>query len=343
MLSIDPQKAVALVLEGLPKRSGAVLEKRFGLSKANGKRLTLEAIGKTYNITRERVRQIERDSFARIKKGPAYAQVEPVLAALEQYIGDKGHVAPEASIIEHFNTDGASGNHIRFLLTLAPTIHHRGEDTNFNHRWCTDDNLLQSVERALKSSYGELKKNDKVFTRNEMSDFLLGHMRNQGVDIATVSVLDSYIGIAKGIGTNSFDQWGHADSPLIRPRGMRDMAYLIFKKETQPLHFLETAERIRDLITKKRVHAQTVHNELIKDARFVLVGRGTYGLAEWGYEPGTVRDIITRVLNGSVLGKDQIVQQVLEKRKVKANTVLINLQNKKFFKKLPDGTYTTVV
>ena len=86
-----------------------------------------------------------------------------------------------------------------------------------------------------------------------------------------------------------------------------------------------------------------MHNELIKDGRFVLVGRGMYGLAEWGYEPGTVQDIITRVLSGGPMTKDDLVKKVLNKRQVKENTILINLQNRKNFKKLPDGTYTNAV
>ena len=168
------------------------------------------------------------------------------------------------------------------------------------------------------------------------------HMEAHNV-LVDAAELDRYIGISKCIAENCFGQWGHASSSLVRPRGVRDMAYLVFQREGKPLHFLNVADLIRDLVAERNIHAQTVHNELIKDDRFVLVGRGMYGLREWGYEPGTVRDIIVRLLQKDPLTKEEIVDKVLDKRQVKANTILINLQNKKFFKKLTDGRFTTLV
>jgi len=79
----------------------------------------------------------------------------------------------------------------------------------------------------------------------------------------------------------------------------------------------------------------------IKDKRFVLVGRGLYALAEWGYEPGTVSEIIVQVMKKAncPLSKEEIIEKVLAKRLVKENTVLINLQNRKLFEKTGDGAY----
>ena len=51
------------------------------------------------------------------------------------------------------------------------------------------------------------------------------------------------------------------------------------------MHFKEVAEAISKTFGKK-THYATCHNELIKDSRFVLVGRGMYALAEWGYQAG---------------------------------------------------------
>ena len=91
----------------------------------------------------------------------------------------------------------------------------------------------------------------------------------------------------------------------------------------------------------KKTYPQTVHNELIKDPRFVLVGRGTYALAEWGYVPGTIKDIITKVLKdkSEPVHKDEIVKQVLAQRLVAKNTVLMNLNNKANFEKDQNDKY----
>ena len=115
------------------------------------------------------------------------------------------------------------------------------------------------------------------------------------------------------------------------------------KREGKPLHFLKTAQSIGEQITKRPVHAQTVHNELIKDNRFVLVGRGLYALNEWGYQPGIVRDVIKAVLaKHGPLSKDELIKKVLQERHVKENTILINLQNKDHFQKTVDGRFGVV-
>ena len=132
--------------------------------------------------------------------------------------------------------------------------------------------------------------------------------------------------------------------PEITPRGARDKAYIILKEQNRPLHFREIAELINQAnLGSNLAQAQTVHNELIKDERFVLVGRGTYALKDWGYQPGTVRQVIAQLLkeHGS-LAKEDILEKVLKDRLVKESTVLINLQNRQHFNKREDGKYTLV-
>jgi hypothetical protein len=108
------------------------------------------------------------------------------------------------------------------------------------------------------------------------------------------------------------------------------------------MHFKEVAKAISDTFGKK-THVATCHNELIKDARFVLVGRGYYALSDWGYKPGVVRDVIKDILKKEgPLTKDEIIDRVLKERFLKKNTIIVNLQNPKYFKKTKDGKYTIV-
>jgi len=142
---------------------------------------------------------------------------------------------------------------------------------------------------------------------------------------------------------NILDEWGYEKWPSINPKSIRDKIYLILKKEKNPLHFTEITDRTNGTWKgKKRANKQTVHNELIKDERFVLIGRGVYALKEWGYLPGAVLDIVIDVLKErgkEAAGQEEIIKRVLEKRRVKRNTVIINLHNKKYFEKLPNKTY----
>lgn len=342
-LPIQPEKAGEMLLQEIPKRSQIILEKRFGLGKS-GKRLTLDAIGKSYTITRERVRQIEADAISRLRKSDSYKKLEPLFKVFEDYIHDKGGVVAEFALMNDFATEKNHANYLFFLLTIGHQFSRSGEDNNFAARWYTDKTLNESVEKALDITLTHIRQQDRVFTRDEVLEMLSHNVQQMLGSMPNKEALFSYLDISRRISSNYFGQWGPTDSPLINPRGVRDMAYLIFKKHQKPLHFLETAKLISEQITKKPVHAQTVHNELIKDNRFILIGRGTYGLSEWGYEPGIVRDVIAQVLKtGGPLSKDEITKQVLSKRQVKENTILINLQNKSYFKKLPDGRYTTLV
>ena len=108
------------------------------------------------------------------------------------------------------------------------------------------------------------------------------------------------------------------------------------------MHFTEVAKGIEKLFGRE-THPATTHNELIKDGRFVLVGRGMYALKEWGYVQGVVRDVIRNILreNGP-LTKDQIIEKVLKERHVKPGTVVVNLQNQKYFKRGKDGKFVLV-
>ena len=101
-------------------------------------------------------------------------------------------------------------------------------------------------------------------------------------------------------------------------------------------------EAIKDSDFKRKdVTTQAIHNELIKDKRFVLIGRGIYALKEWGYERGTVADVIADVLRdaGEPLHRDEIVKRVLKSRFVKETTILLNLQGKPQFKRVAKATY----
>ena len=120
---------------------------------------------------------------------------------------------------------------------------------------------------------------------------------------------------------------------------MRDYAFLVIRKHGSPIHFKEVAKAISTYFNKK-AHVATTHNELIKDPRFVLVGRGLYALAEWGYMSGVVKDVIKKILEKEgPLSKEKIVDKVLKERYVKENTILVNLQNPKYFKKDKEHRY----
>jgi DNA-directed RNA polymerase delta subunit len=138
------------------------------------------------------------------------------------------------------------------------------------------------------------------------------------------------------------NNWGLVKWPTVNPKNIRDKIFVILTEVNKPMHFSEIAESIKDSSFKRKdVTTQAIHNELIKDGRFVLIGRGIYALDSWGFSRGTVADIIANVLKDSKepLHRDEIVKRVLKSRQVKETTILLNLQSKAQFKRVAKATY----
>jgi hypothetical protein len=335
-----PKAIVKKLLMALPERSRIVLESRFGLG-ASTERVTLEAIGKRYGITRERVRQIENHALTALKKSPSFAQAESAFHELERIIDSLGGIVCEDDLLNFMTKDKSMQNHIYFLLVLGDPFKYRKEDDELEKCWYVDPELANKVESALKNLYAGLSDEDLI-PEGEMIDRFLQELQNINDKHRNEEVLRRWLKISKGIGKNPLGEWGPAQSQNVKTKGVRDFAYLAVKKHGSPLHFREVSTLIEKMFDRK-AHVATTHNELIKDARFVLVGRGMYALKEWGYTQGVVRDVIREVLRKhGPMTKDQITEKVLKERHVKPGTIVVNLQNQKYFKRGKDSKFTLV-
>ncbi|HYF13328.1 MAG TPA: sigma factor-like helix-turn-helix DNA-binding protein [Candidatus Paceibacterota bacterium] len=332
-----PKAIVKRLLTSLPERSRVVLEARFGLGN-NPEKVTLEAIGKRWGITRERVRQIENHALNQLKKSPAFGEAHAAFNELERIIDSLGGIVCEDDLLAFITKEPSMQNYIYFLLVLGDPFKYRKEDDEVERCWYVDPGLAGKVEDALKRLYEGLSDEDLI-PEGEMIDRFLKELQEINDRHRNDEVLRRWLSISKKIGKNPLGEWGHSASPNVKTKGVRDYAYLAVKKHGSPLHFREVAQLIEKMFNRA-AHVATTHNELIKDNRFVLVGRGMYALKEWGYASGVVRDVIRNILreNGP-LTKDQIIEKVLKERHVKPGTVSVNLQNQKYFKRGKDGRY----
>lgn len=340
MITFKPKQVTKKLLSVLPDRARDVLEKRYGLGK-DTESYTLEAIGQTYGITRERVRQIENYGIQSIQKSEIYQEFQQVFDELQTAIAELGGgLIAEQELLEALTKDQTTRNHIYFLLVLGSPFYRNKENNSFAHRWYTEKKIADSVEKALKAVYDSIQPDDLV-----SEEEVLGRFRDQLIDIAdkqNEQILKRWLTISKEISSNPLGEWGHADSPNVRVKGIRDYAYLAVKRHGSPMHFREVAGAINELFGK-RAHTATTHNELIKDERFVLVGRGLYALSEWGYSAGVVKDVLREILekNGP-LTREEIIDKVRKERYVKDNTIVVNLQDANLFKRLANGSYMLV-
>ncbi len=335
-----PKAIVKRLLSSLPERSQQVVEARFGLGTST-ELVTLEAIGKRYGITRERVRQIENHALNALKKAPAYADAQQAFQELQRIIESLGGIICEDDLLNFITKDKSMQNHIYFLLVLGDPFKYRKEDNEVNRCWYVDPQLAESVKSALENLYHGLSDED-VIPEGEMVDRFLKELENINQKYLNEEILRRWLAISKKLNKNPLGEWGRTSSPNIKTKGVRDYAYLAVKKHGNPLHFREVAQLIEKMF-HRAAHVATTHNELIKDDRFVLVGRGMYALKEWGYSQGVVRDVIRNILRAhGPLTKEQIVERVLKERHVKPGTIAVNLQNQKYFKRGKDNVFTLV-
>jgi len=341
VLNFKPKQVTKKFLSVLPERVRDVVVERFGLG-TDGKRKTLESIGKKYGVTRERIRQIEDFGLKLIRKSDVYTESQDIFDDLHKVIlSYAGGVVAEKDFFDYIKKDADAENHIYFLLVLGDKFEKRKEDNAFTHRWVVDKTISDSVHLALEKLSSGLKEEDLI-PEEELLSVFLGHLTDIPEEYKKEEYARRWLALSKAIGANPLGEWGITKSPNVNARGIKDFAFLVIRRHGSPMHFTEVANAIQKSFGKK-AHVATCHNELIKDKRFVLVGRGLYALSDWGYAKGIVRDVVKDILaNHGPLTKDEIIEKVMKERYVKPNTIVVNLQNNKYFKKNKEGKYILV-
>lgn len=318
-------------------REREIISRRFGLS---GRRETLEQIGDMLGVTRERVRQLEKAILIRLRIGSEEGTIEnlaPAEKLMIRNLTEMGRVARVADLADKVygrKTTPAERAGLSFIGSISASLTEISENDNY---YLGVGIAEYGDERTIKAKADEIvaviKKHKAPMTLDELDNEL---------DYEHPSHIQAIASIAKSLATLN-GLWGLVKWPTVNPKNIRDKIYVILESKKEPMHFADIAEAISESdFKRKNVTTQAIHNELIKDPRFVLIGRGIYALDSWGYKKGTVSDIISDILKKAKkpLTREEIVKEVLHARKVKETTILLNLQNKKIFKKVDKNSYT---
>ena len=316
------------------EREREIVSRRFGLF---DRRETLEQIGELLGITRERVRQLEKAVVTRLKAAaerdlPNITEVEGALTA---HLNQMGKVARVHDISQRLSKDNSKTDQARiaFLASLSPNIAVIDDNDHFFH---SIGLASEHTEKSIREHVNKII--EAINEIGEPTDIKQVAEKVGNTDVRHTEALAS---ISKNIASLN-GRWGLIKWPMVNPKNIRDKIYVILHDNKKPMHFNQIAEAIKGSnLKRKDVTTQAIHNELIKDPRFVLIGRGIYALKEWGFKKGTVSDVIAEVLRkeGGPLHRDEIVRRVLKSRQVKETTILLNLQSKPQFKRVAKATY----
>jgi hypothetical protein len=316
------------------EREREIVSRRFGLFE---RKETLEQIGELLSITRERVRQLEKAVVARLKASAAAGEI-PHIEEFQEHISvvlqGKGGLMRIAVLTEQLGIAESRLEQARlaFIAQLCPKLVVVEED-DIHYLSVAAETIYDGKVRDMVAGVVEAVKELGEPSKIEAVADKAG--------ITNIAQAEALARASKQLAT-LHGLWGLVKWPVVNPKNIRDKIYVILKEHGKHMHFNDIAGSIKDSSFKRKdVTTQAIHNELIKDKRFVLVGRGIYALKEWGYEKGTVADIISEILRkeGKALHRDEIVKRVLKSRYVKETTILLNLQGKSQFKRVAKATY----
>lgn len=333
-----------MILASLVEKERSVIIRRIGLT---GTRETLQEIGDTYGITRERVRQIEDVGIKKIGRIMRTSSLMRIQESGEKILQIHGGVMTRdrliSAIIADIGIEGAINHNIIDVLLQADYNLQRskpqlGTNTYFHFAEITK----KMVESVHKEALKILKKKGDIMEMNTLYETIHLALFAQFGNLSHVvldSIMDIFLDIVKGeeifIG---LEKW-----KILNPATLKDKAIYVLKKNKEPLHFLDIASAITEKFGEP-VKISTIHNELIRNSEFILIGRGIYVLKEWGYKDGTVLDVILEIFKkaSTPLSTEEITNRVLKVRQVKITTIYMNLQNKKHIERVGRNLYQAV-
>ena len=341
-IQVNLQELLDSLFMVLTDKEAMVIQKRFALK--GEQKQTLEKIGKHFNVTRERIRQIESIALSKLKRTVRTTRLDEVNALAKEILRSRGGLLREDILITEClkriagakDIDGAV---LRLSFSIDPDIVAGSRAQSFIPFWRLETLSMDDVTLIVNSIVKILRKRKNCMATDEIVSAIQALNLFDG-RIPSRELISSCLAIDERL-REITEGWGLTEWRFVRPRSIRDKVEIILRKSGEPLHFMDIANRIKDaMFDHKNVTVQAVHNELIRYPQFVLVGRGLYALSEWGYQPGTVADVIEKILiEKGPLSKKEIIAEVGKQRTVKVGTISLNLQKMPYFKRVGRAVY----
>lgn len=351
MEQFNPAEIVSSLLKNLTSREEDVLRRRHGL--LGKEKETLENIGTSYQVTRERIRQIEKTAINKIKKNKGFSEnagsiERTIFSVLEQH----GGVMSEEVLLKELLTVPGNNetNRQNILFIVSELLNNKfkkiKENSEFRDSWQLINAPIYLLKDTLNILFDLISEYGKPLSLNEIINFFKSkEYYKQNINQFSDDIIESYLEISPKISKNPFNEYGLSSWGSVVPKRMNDKIYLVLKRYGKPMHFNDITNKINEVkFDNRKAYPPTVHNELILNSKYVLVGRGIYALKEWGYQPGVVANVLIQILKDEqkTLTREELVKKVLEQRIVKKNTIHLALTNKDKFIKHSDGKYSLV-
>jgi hypothetical protein len=334
------QDLVNNLLIVLSEKEKYIIENRFSLN--DNPKLTLETIGKKYNVTRERIRQIEKNALKKLKRNVNNTALSDITTLALDIIHEFGGIIDEERMITEVlrrspDPDMIDVNSLKLTIDLEGDIEHVHNTIQYRPYWKNTDIKGSTVKAVCNAAHKILAVNKEVLDAQVLAERII----KEGALNLTPRFVKSAFDLDRRLFVIEDNEIGLSSWRSVNPKTLRDKIFFVLKTIKKPLHYIDISNRIASLnFDNKSINTQAVHNELIRHDGFVLIGRGIYALKDWGYEEGTVADVITSILREKgQMKRDEIIAEVLERRQVKKITVQLNLKNKPEFERIGRDVY----
>lgn len=340
----DLGKMVEEMFMVLTEKEQDVITRRFSLN--NQPKQTLEKIGETFSVTRERVRQIENIALSKLRRTINNTKFHRINRLAKEIISQRGGIMLEDDLVSEMlsvflKRGDADANIIKLSMVIDPELGKQDKSDVFFPFWSHNSISTTEVRKINDAGISLLKKKADVLEEAKLVTELKAIFSRKEGEVSDKTLIAA-LSVDKRL-KRVDGQWGLIEWRHINPRSIRDKAYIVLKKAKKPLHFVDIANKISEVgFDRKVVTVQAVHNELIRCDKFVLVGRGLYVLKEWGYKEGTVADVIEEILaeRKEPMTKQEIIEAVLKQRHVRIGTISLNLQKNSHFVRVGRAVYT---
>lgn len=338
------------ILQYCKPKEQFVLLKKFGLFW--GKEIPLQRIWKEYGLTRERVRQIESQWLMRFRRliigNEKYLKV---IEETKKILDMNWWFLSEDDLIAKLINKGIfkfTSQELKLIVVSDFDITYLKRNRAIDKSFYIDplyEDLLTQISNFVVAYFEKKSAPEDVY---EFIDKLKDQFANVHDSIKYLQNSSFYTNLFKSVrGINVFDWKIGLDTFMeVNPKTIKLKIIYLLKMLKKPLHYQEIATKIIEWFPDKPVKLNTVHNELVKNNdTFVNMWLGIYGLKEWGYVWGTVKDIIERILKNAdrAMSIKEIAKEVLKEKMVSPNTIVLTLQKyKDTFVRLDKGVYELV-
>lgn len=340
------KKELTQLMSYLTPKELEVIRKRFGVS--GEEPATLAAVGDKMSLTRERIRQIQVQAIKKLQRAVKSSDILLLNEHLSDYLEQAGGIVTEDELFTYVNSlfpeDLESiRNEILLIAEFDKDIKHEHNKVDFKPHYRSINIKFSQIKETSYLAVKALKSEKNIVSKQEIVEFIQSKY-SESYTFATEQTIISSLKLDRRLRDHgesfSLLAWRH-----VNPRTLFDKIVYVLNETNKPMHFRDIAEAmVGKSLRKKNSSIQAIHNELIGNSMFVLIGRGTYALKDWGYKEGTVSQVIESILaEEGPMSLNSLTEKVLQRRKVKEVTIQVNLNSKKeIFRKNNEGQYELV-